>query len=227
MFPVTRLYDSEAAVRNAIDMLVEAELPRDCVMVISPEDPAAVQAVDHAIEAGRLRSGHRRALKEALGRGRWIVSAMPEVLQSGLAQDTLDEAGPVDSETIPSYPSDNPSPLSDFLGMPVLTSGKSQTELLKFDLDSSFGFKLLSNKAAPLSSLFGLPLLKTSRGSIARGTSVERMSGTAAPFSSRLGLKLLSSSRGSKARGTAVERLSGKSSLFSNFLGLPTLTKKQ
>ena len=227
MLPVTRLYDSEAAVHHAIDKLVEAELPRDCILVISPQDHDGEQAVDDAIAAGRLRSGHRRALKEALGRGRWVVSATPEVLLSGLAQDLLDEAGPVDSDTIPSYVSSDPAPFSEALGIPVLTDGKSNTELFKFDLDSSFGFKLLSDNPAPLSSLFGLPLLKSSRGSIARGSSVERMSGSPAPFSSRLGLKLLSGGSGSKARGSSVEKMSGNPAPFSRLLGLPVLSKKR
>ena len=227
MFPVTRLFETEQAAHNAVEALFADEdsiESRDRVTVIHASAPDAAARVDAAIEAGALRSGHRRALKAALARGRSIVSVIPAQLETGrFVERTLDGAGAVDTDTIEDYLSPNPAPFSDLLNLPVLTSGKSNTHLATFDQDSSFGLNLLSDNPTPLSSMFGLPLL--SKHKSAKGSSVERMSGTAAPLSSKLGLKLLSQRK--PAKGSSVERMSGNAAPFSSMLGLRVLSKRR
>lgn len=227
MFPVTRLYESEQAAHAAVEALFadeDSEESRNRVTVIHASAPDAAAQVDAAIEAGVLRSGHRRALKAALGRGRSVVSVRPVRLDTGrFVERTLDQAGAVDSDTIEDYLSSDPSPFSDMFGLPVLTDGKTDTGLFEFDGDSSFGFGLLSDNPTPLSSVFGLPLLSNRKS--ARGSAVERMSGSPAPLSSRLGLKLLSARKG--ARGSSVERMSGNAAPFSSLLGLRVLSRRK
>lgn len=227
MFPVTRLYESEQAAHDAVEALFadeESEESRDRVTVIHASAPDAASKVDAAIEAGALRSGHRRALKSALGKGRSIVSVRPVQLETGrFVEQTLDGAGPVDTDTIEDYLSPSPAPFSELFGLPVLLEGKSETGLFEFDGDSSFGFGLLSDKPTPFSSMLGLPLL--SKHKSARGSSVERMSGSPAPLSSRLGLKLLSERKG--ARGSSVEKMSGNPAPFSRLMGLRVLSKRK
>ena len=221
MFPITRLYESEDAARGAIAKLVELEVSPDVVTVVTPDVDDVAATVDALVDAGKARSGHRRALRAALEGGRTIVSVRPDWGMGSAVEKTLENNGAVDSNTIPDYNASSATPFSDFFGLPVLTKGKSHTQLIKFDADSSFGLDLLSRNPTPLSSLFGLKLL--SKHKSARGTSVERMSSTAAPLSSKIGMKLLSKHK--SARGTSIERLSSRGTLFSSFLGLPVLTK--
>ncbi|MEL7447580.1 MAG: hypothetical protein AAFN78_00130 [Pseudomonadota bacterium] len=223
MFPITRLYASEDAAHAAIAKVVELEVSPDVVTVVNPNVEDAAAAVDALIDAGKARSGHRYALRKALANGRTIVSVLPEWGMGSAVENTLENNGAVDSDTIRDYNKSSPTPFSDFFGLPVLIKSKSHTELIKFDSDSSFGLDLISRKATPLSSLFGIKLL--SKHKSARGTSIEKMSSQPAWLSSKIGLKLLSKHK--SARGTSIERLSSRGTLFSGFLGLPVLTKRK
>jgi hypothetical protein len=223
---VIRLFESEDAIRAALHEFDEAEISRDIVRVISPADPDAAAAVDASIQAGFLRKAYRRYALSGLERGRLVVVAKPDWTYAGQVEDIFDAAGAVDQDAIPEILVHTPAPFSDVLGIPVLIDSKPRAGLLKFDIESSFGLKLLSDNPTPLSSLLRLPVLKQQTGSLARGSAVEKMSGTPAPFSSRLGLPLLSKGK-SSARGSAVERLSGNAAPFSNFLRLPVLTRRR
>lgn len=224
MFPITRLFESEEAARAVIEQLVAGEEPRERSMVISPTDPDAAGKVDAAIEAGTIMKGHRRALMEALQRGRTILTSRPSDLTTGKFVETTLEASAVDPGAIEDYVPANPAPFSELLGIPVLLESKSETGLFKFDKDSSFGLKLISHNATPLSSLLRLPLLRKHKS--ARGTSIERLSGKPAMLSPMLGMPLLTKKHKS-ARGTAVERMSGNAAPLSKFLGLRVLSKRR
>lgn len=223
MFPITRLFESEQAAHEAINRLVEGEEPRSRSLVINPLHPDARVQLDAAIDDGAIMPGHRNSLMSALGRNRYIVSSRPFALHTAKFVEMTLEATAVDAGAIVDYVPDNPAPFSEFLGLPVLIESRSNTELFKFDKDSSFGINLISHKSTPLSSLFGLPLLK--RPKSARGTSIQRMSGTSAWLSSKIGLPLLKQPK--SARGSSVERLSGNAAPFSKFMGLPVLSRRR
>lgn len=227
MFPITRLFESDHAAREAVDKLVDKDVSRASITVISAYAPDAAASVDAAVERDDIMSGHRRALKEGLSKGRSIVTVLPEYGMGSLVERTLDSSGAVDTETLPDYIPSDPAPFSSMLGLPVLIDSKSTRDLLDFDGTSSFGFGLLSGKSTPLSSLFGLPLLSSKKGSRAKGSSVERMSGKAAPFSSMFGMKLLTSKKGSRAKGSSVERMSGNAAPLSRILGFKVLSKRK
>lgn len=204
MFPVTRLFESEQAAREAVEKLVAGKVSRADITIINAYDPGAAAAVDTAVERGAAMSGHRRALKEALTRGRSIVAVTPDYGRTSFVRESLARSGAVETDTLSDYVPDDPAPFSDMLGLPVLTSGRSTLDtlgLFDFDKETSFGLSLLSRKATPFSSLFGLKTLSSKKGSIAKGSSVEKMSGKPAPFSSMFGLKLLSSKKRSRAKG--------------------------
>ena len=226
MFPITRLFESEHAANGAVSRLADINIARGAVTVIHANDAGASDALDAAIQNGAIENGHRRALKAGLAKGRSIVSVTPVLGQGRSIEIALDSSGAVDSDTIPDYLLDSASPLSDLFGIPVLTKGDSHLRLARFDGRSSFGFRLLSKRATPLSSMFGLKVLSSKTGSRAKGTAVERMSGKPAPFSSALGLKLLTKKKGSRAGGSSVDRMSGNPAPLSSFLGLPSLTRR-
>lgn len=227
MFPVTRLFESEQTASDAVDKLVAGDVPRDSIAVLGASQGDTSASIDAAIEQGVVMSGHRGALQKALSNGRSIVSVSPEYGRGRFVEITLEQSGAVDTRSLPDYLPDAAAPFSDFLGLPVLTSGKSHLTLFDFDGTSSFGLRFLSKKAAPLSSMFGLKVLSSGKGSVAKGSAVESMSGTPAPLSSKLGLKLLSSKKNKSSDGSSVTRMSSNAAPFSAFLGLPVLTKRK
>ena len=237
MFPITRLFESEQAASEAIEKLVAGDVARGNITVVrtqrpgaeegaeAPAGPGAAEKIDALIERGFAMKGHRKGLIEALGKGRTVVSVVPIFGQGSFVEATLDGSGAVDTDVVPDYLPDDPAPFSSALGLPVLTDGKSKLTLVRFDKNRSFGLGLLSKRATPLSSLFGLKILSASKGSIAKGSAVERMSGNPAPLSSMFGLKLLS--KGSRSGGSreSVKRMSGNAAPFSAFLGLSVLSR--
>ena len=226
MLPVTRIYESEHAAHHVVDKLIEGEIPRSDITVVHASDPNGESRIDAEIERGAMMSGHRRALKAALAKGRSIVTVTPDYSWGSFVTVTMNRNGAVDTDTIPDYTPHDPAPFSEALGLPVLIRSEPKARLSIFNSKRSFGLPLLIDNAAPFSSLFGLKLLSSKKGSIAKGSSVERMSGNPAPFSSLLGLKLLSSKRGSRAKGSSVERMSDNPAPFSRFLGLRVLSKR-
>jgi len=86
------------------------------------------------------------------------------------------------------------APLSDFLGLPVLWNKPPKSELFQSDAKVSFGFKLLSSSQTSLSSMLGLPLLKSSTGK-SSSMGMPLLSDNPAPLSSKIGLPLLKQSK--------------------------------
>lgn len=229
MTSIVRLFSSEEVARQAVARLVDAAIPRETITVLTPYAGRPAEAVDAAIQSSVMPSSHRAVAERALTSGRAIVCVTPAYNTGQPITDILDGSGPVDTDQLPEHIPHVPAPFSEFLGMPVLTEGRSHLKLASsnFSLSSMFGLGLLSRRATPLSSMFGLKVLTSSKGSIAAGSSVQRMSGKPAPFSSMLGMKLLSSKTGSRAAGSSVQRMSGSAAPFSGFLGLRVLSRRK
>ena len=229
MIPIVRLFPTEQAAGDAAAALAKGGFPSRAITVINPDYQGATAAVDAAVHDGALPGAYRKAVANALRDGRSVVCVTPPYAMGQSAIRILKGSGAVDTDSLPDYTSHSPAPLSDFLGLPVLTEGRSSLKLLRsdFTFSSWFGLGLLSRRATPLSSMFGLKVLSSKTGSRAAGSSVQRMSGKAAPLSSMFGLKLLTSKSGSRAAGSAVERMSGNAAPFSGFLGLRVLSRRK
>ncbi len=228
MIPIVRFFSSEHAARDAVANLAKDGIPGRLAAVISPSPERSAEDVIASVDQSVLPGGYHKSVARALRHGRSVLCVTPPYGKSASAMRILARSGAVDTETISDYTPSDAAPFSEFLGLPVLTDGRSHLKLLRSDwtFSSWFGMGLLSKKATPLSSMFGMKTLSSKTGSQAAGTSVQRMSGTAAPFSSKLGMKLLSSKKGSRAAGSAVERMSGNAAPFSGFLGLRVLSKR-
>lgn len=229
MIPIVRLFPTEQAARDAVAKLVKDNISSRTIAVINPDYQGATSAIDAAVRDGMIPGVYRKATADALRNGRSVVCVTPPYGKSQSAIRILNRSGAVDTDSLPDYTRDSAAPFSEFLGLPVLTEGRSSLKLARsdFTFSSWFGLGLLSRRATPLSSMFGLKLLSSKTGSRAAGTSVQRMSGKAAPLSSMFGMKLLSSKTGSRAAGSSVQRMSGNAAPFSGFLGLRVLSRRK
>ena len=217
MLPIMRMFLTEHAARDGVSRLADLGIPDQLITIVGPDGDQDVSV---------LASAFRESAKQALQRGRYVVSVTPPYGLGSAAEDVLEQSGAVDSGTMPEFTPTSAAPLSEAMGLPVLSNGKSHTQLLRSDwtFSSWFGLGMLSKRAAPLSSMFGMKTVSSKPGSRAAGTAVQSMSGDPGALSSKIGMKMLTSKRGSRARGTSVERMSGNAAPFSGFFGLKVLS---
>lgn len=229
MLVIARLYNDEGRARAAANALVELGYSSDDVALMegpkAPSQPGSELAdasapkdmVSNAVRVGSMLGQHADFYMQRLTEGRALVVATPPFIASRMVEVTLDEYNPLpDSHVPPPAPfvplSEQATPLSNMLGLPVLVNGTmseafgfgtKQDGLSHFSqwfkpLASDFtfsglvGWKIKSSSDTPLSSMLGLPV-KSERlegKASSFGMSLSSKSGT--PFSSMLGLPLLS-----------------------------------
>ncbi|MDP5054428.1 MAG: hypothetical protein NWP69_11615 [Congregibacter sp.] len=236
---IARLYSDESRALAAANALVEAGYSKNDVAVMQGPKAAKVAAavadaevateeaassaapvdssmISNAVRVGSMLGQHSDFYMQRLTDGRTLVVATPPFIASRMVEVILDRHDPLpDSHTPAPKPfvpiSQQATPFSDWLGLPVLANG-TMSEALGFStrqeglshfsrwfkpLSSDFtfssmvGWKIKSSSATPLSSMMGLPL-KSDRlegKSSSFGTSLKAKRDT--PFSSMLGLPLL------------------------------------
>ena len=231
MLVIARLYDDEGRARAAANALVELGYSSDDVALMEgPKasnqfagDPTSTPAsagpemVSNAVRVGSMLGKHADFYMQRLTEGRALVVATPPFIASRMVEVTLDEYQPLpDSHVPPPKPfvpiSQQATPLSDMLGLPVLVNGTMSeafgfgtkqdglshfSQWFKplasdFTFSSLVGWKIKSSNDTPLSSMLGFPV-KSERlegKASSFGMSLKSKSGT--PLSSMLGLPLLS-----------------------------------
>jgi hypothetical protein len=187
-----RMYANEQNARDAASKLALAEMvPEEHISIFTPESGGAEEVVQTAIEGGQLPASYARLAVQALEKGQSIVS-IPLPLQGAVALEIMDSSGSVDTGPEPVQFYRDAAPLSDFLALPVLTSGKSRTRLMtdnRIIFRSFLGLPLLT-KGGPKDSSFGFPTLKKSASKNSSfGFPLLSQKGT--PLSSMLGMKTL------------------------------------
>lgn len=214
-----RMYATEQQARDAVGKLREDGFPEDSILLVTPSGGGAV-TVDNpkaAITAGFMVGKDASIYAEAVGRGRSLVVVRPAFGFGQAALSILDSCGPVDTHLIKTpelgvttdrgtplssfflwrvLRPNEPAPFSDFLGLPLLSSkpacpsdliGKLSGPMI----DTSFGMRLLSDEAAPLSALLGMQTLKDRPDPWESSYGLPLQSPNPAPLSSLLGLPLL------------------------------------
>lgn len=172
-----RIYTEEQHARDAAAALMAAGLSRSAVNVLVPVAGQEAATVHSAIDDRRLPGSHVHAATEALRKGQTVL-AVDLPYESQVAIDIMERYGPVETDTLPSLPRRNPAPLSDLLGIPVLSGTESRATLVsggrsRFVMDffpllkdgvakkrTSFGFPLLKKGLTGKDKSFGFPLLK-------------------------------------------------------------------
>jgi len=185
MIPSIRLYESESQAQDAIRQLREEDLGlgQGSIAIVS----GAADAAEPELLA-ELPSVYRRLIEDNLQRGRTAVLIRPAYGVGARAEAVLDGCDPVDVE-LPEYKPPQPAPLSDFLGIPTLADMQPRARLIPRPSGPSFGFRLLSNNPAPLSSMLRLKLLSNRPGTTSFGLPL--LSRPKRPWNSSFGLPLL------------------------------------
>ncbi len=197
---IARLYAAGEKAAAAVDALKRRGYASDEVYLVTPTSGA----IEALVVKGGVRESDAAAYAEKIRRGNSLVTVHAPFGSALKTTKLLESFGPVDAGSeyhyTPTYY--DPTPLSDFLGLPVLAESKSPTELL--------------DNPTPCSSLFGLPVLSKSKP-FSSLTSDDR------PWS-----KLVSDDRpwsGLVKDDRPSSKLSRNPTPFSSFFGLPVLLK--
>lgn len=218
MFAIARTFTSPETARAAADKVIEDGYPADEVMVVAPppaDAPADAALVAAALRAGSAISERPEVYAEALAAGRTIVVVNAGFGAGSRAAGILDEFGPHPADLpeppklrewddaaplssafgIPTIVSGKPDLFSDFIGLPALSSGRSWMSKVFGELTGPnwfFSSNLLIDNPTPLSSMFGLPVLKKPKENWNSSFGLPLLTSSSATFSGTFGLPLLS-----------------------------------
>lgn len=229
MLSVVRMYPSEDQARKAIHLLEEEELAGNNLHLFTPVPGNEAQTVHNAIADGQLPDSHIHVCTRALQKGNCILTVVPPFVRGAEAEQIMDSCGPVDTDDLPDYYVKNTKPLSDLLGLPLLTSyqytfNMKQITSPSWSFSSMFGLGTLSKNPTPLSSMLGL---KTVSAAKSKNSSfgLSLLSKKATPLSSAVGAKALSEPK-SKNSSFGFPLLSHNPAPLSNLFNLRLLSKK-
>jgi len=207
MTPVARIFDRDEQARQAAEALADAGYGSDSLLVlgaVAPEGaPSPEDLVNQVRGAGELPITRAVLCARALEQGKAVVVVGAPFGYVVRANSIMDDAGAAPAERMETARPDNPSPFSDFLGLPCLEHRLSFLSVedplidagwtlfpLKLRDKLTFNVRLIDNPAW-LSSKLGLKTLKTGKRQIFNVKLIDNP----AWLSSKLGLKTLSDKR--------------------------------
>ncbi|MGF1465578.1 MAG: hypothetical protein ACFCGT_05545 [Sandaracinaceae bacterium] len=214
------MYETEGQAQEAVEKLREYRIQADAATILAPSAGQEQRTVDDAVSSGRLAPVFAKACVAGLRQGRWVVAINTPFGIGSQVEDVLRRYGPIDTSTLPVARTNMAAPLSEALGLPVLTEGKSKAVLAFSDTyftpnlllsnsrSTSFGLPQLTGGKGPYRSTFGIPLLTNGRATIIPMPTLTGTSGGA--YSSTFGIPLLWNS----------------STPLSGLFGLPVLTRR-
>lgn len=224
---MVRAFSTEEAAREAARKLEEAGYGIQTVLTPSGVAGREEEAVSQAAKDGLLPFVTTCVFQ--LKRGRSLVGLNVSYGKGVRAERILDGSGAVDSHMMNSYSTNDPAPLSDMSGLPLLSAYSSSTQLANssYSFSSMFGMGLLSKKAAPFSSMLNWRTLsKQKPGPWRTSFGLPMISSNPAPLSSMIMLKPLTSpKKGPWEWSLGYPLLSNNPSPLSSMLGIPTLLK--
>ncbi len=195
MFPIVRMYDSDARARDAAQALSATGLFDDAIIMISPGPDAQAQ-LDQANADGRIPRGQAGPLARGLANGRTVVSASGPLQFGAAIERALESAGPVDTHVLSGVGGSSADPFSQALGIRTLSRRQKPMfgALTRSDFAPTSFFPLLTSGKAIFggltSSNFALtsfmPLLTSGKPMFGGLTSSDFS------FSKMLGMPLLS-----------------------------------
>ncbi|MEM7707773.1 MAG: hypothetical protein AAF358_19635 [Pseudomonadota bacterium] len=229
MLTIVRFFESEEAAQGAITSLREVEFLAEDITMLSPESGGVSAPLDRAMRAGVLPAMYRAVCAEALANGQSVLVMEPPFGRGDLANRVIAKAGGVGTEMLREYNAYDPSPLSEFLGVPALARSKRSInvrELSNFSLSGAIGFGLSSNKPTPLSSVIGIKPLTTPKPGRTSSFGMPLLSRGKTPLSSMIGLKPLTTPKPSRRSSFGLPLLSNNKTPLSSLLNFPVLTER-
>ncbi len=223
MTPIVRWYDSEERAHEAARTLGNDGFRADSICLLAPAPGNEEKAVDGAVRHDGFPASYRTAGIRALAEGRYIVSVVAPFGHAVVARRILDEHEPVDADSVTPYSSAHPAPFSEMFGLPVLSETSPLAGSPRRN-SYTFGMCLLSSKAAPLSSMFGMPTAAREPGERSFGMSL--LSSNPAPLSSMFALKTASAPKKDWTLSFGFPLLSRNPAPLSSLFGIPTLVKR-
>ncbi|MEO1102443.1 MAG: hypothetical protein AAFW98_01715 [Pseudomonadota bacterium] len=228
MTPNVRIYGSEQGARDA-DAALDANGFRERTLLLPSEVAGReAEAVEEAIAAGMLPDRNVRLATRSLLAGRPVLAVRAPFGSGETALELMESGGDtVDNELLTNYSVSSPSPLSDALGIPTLVPFSSSTSLVSssWSLSRTFGMGILGGKAAPLSSLFKIPLLTKRKRDRRSSFGIPLISRNAAPLSSLFGMGTLSKRRKEpRTSSFGFPLLMRNPAPFSSLIGWKTLS---
>lgn len=231
---IARLYEDEGRAHAAANALVELGYSSDDIAVMegpkapaqamgegteAAPAPAATDMVGKAVRIGSMLGKHSDFYMERLTEGRTLVAVTPPFIASRMVEVTLDEYKPLaDSHEPAPKPfvpiSEQATPFSDMLGLPVLANG-TMSEALGFSTQQD-GLSHFSQWFKPLASDF------TFSGLV--GWKIK--SGSDTPLSSMIGMPAKSDRLEGKSSSFGMSLQAKRGTPLSTILGLPTLSKR-
>lgn len=229
MLAVVRMFRSEEQAHQALDALAKRGFTKNGAYLLKPHTGDAAQVAAAAHSAGQIPGSHIGVCQKALQAGHYVVSVDPFFGTAKIVEDILDQHDPVPTE-LPEFYTYNPAPLSEILGLPVLTKYKHSFNIKQITRSGWFatspgnGDGLISKKATPLSSIFGMKTL-TANKSKTSSFGLPLLSKNPTPLSSMFGMKAISSNK-SKNSSFGFRTLSKNPAPLSNMFNIPVLSKR-
>lgn len=182
MIPIGRMYASEERAKDAARRLQEDGFAQSTIAVVAPG--SGPRAIPRSVPKNQAIAYNR-----GMEAGHWLVVVEAPFNWGQVATGHLLEAGPVTPVGVPMVSPRNPSPFSDWIGLPTLsTRGRSYLSRI---------FPELSNPRFALSSMLGMKMLSSARGAykpVVPGPVLSRSGGSYKPV---IPFPLLTRSRGS------------------------------
>ena len=234
--PISRLFHNAADAEGAAAKLRRAGYEHVQLVGGAGVAPGADELRRHGVA-----QRHVDHLAERIAAGAALVIVDAPFGTGAEATDILETSGPVDTEGVgdvgytEARPAggDNPAPLSQALGWPVLSHDPAPlSRMLGLRVlsssqspgDRSHGFATLSHDPTPLSSALHVRTLTRNAAPLSSALGLGVLSRVAAPLSRALGLSVLSSNPAPLSRRLGWRELARDPAPLSRALGLKVLS---
>lgn len=223
-----RVFESEEAAKDASAKLTAAGYREHIVVLASEAAGKEEEAVRASVAGGLLSDRMVGTSVRSLKQGRSLVSARAPFGRGQEVLNIMDDAGAIASEAA-GHIANNPAPLSEGFGLPVLTPFVPMTGLVSssWSFSSMFGLPLLSKSAAPLSSMIGFKPVLQRKKNWTSSMGLPLLSRNAAPLSSIFGMTTVYSPKRPWQWSWGLPLLTSNPAPLSSLFGIPTLTRKR
>ena len=228
MTPNLRIYATDQGARAVDTRLKEDGFEQRSLLLASQLSGKEEEAVHEAIRQERLPKRNLMIAIRSLKEGRSLVAVRAPYRRGRQVLEIMETDDAVDSDLLRRYAHADPSPLSDMMRMPPLARFEPMTGLLgsRWSLSGKFGWPLLINAPAPLSSKVGMKVLSEPKKNWTSSFGLSLLSRNAAPLSSLFAMPTLTRSKGPRSTSFGLPLLSKEPATLSKLFGIQTLSKE-